>query len=164
MAPVECDIRVINLVNPFYAAAAHVFTASPSSPSSSLFLTEGRRGDIYATSTTHPICAPLGLTSSSYRCKFPVHTSCKRQSPTFEHRIGIPNPHKVAELYAAIDAACALSPNAVQICLIRARRPTEASARGGTQARCLVCGMCCCTNTHTGDFGTSGRGKDRWRR
>jgi NAD(P)-dependent dehydrogenase (short-subunit alcohol dehydrogenase family) len=45
-APVERDIRIINLVNPFYAAAARVFTASPSSPSSSspsLFLTEGRR-------------------------------------------------------------------------------------------------------------------------
>jgi len=45
-APVERDIRIINLVNPFYAAAARVFTTSPSSPSSSpssLFLTESRR-------------------------------------------------------------------------------------------------------------------------
>ncbi|KAI0250928.1 hypothetical protein BJV78DRAFT_1127092 [Lactifluus subvellereus] len=39
-APVERDIRLITLVNPFYAAAAHVFHASGPS---SLFLTEGRR-------------------------------------------------------------------------------------------------------------------------
>ncbi len=45
VAPVERDIRIINLINPFYAAAARVFTASPSSvsSSSSLLLTEGRR-------------------------------------------------------------------------------------------------------------------------
>ena len=44
-APVERDIRLITLVNPFYAAAARVFTASASasSASSSLLLTEGRR-------------------------------------------------------------------------------------------------------------------------
>jgi hypothetical protein len=48
-APVERDIRLITLINPFYAAAARVFTASPSpssassSSSSSLLLTEGRR-------------------------------------------------------------------------------------------------------------------------
>ncbi|KAI0302324.1 hypothetical protein B0F90DRAFT_1836626 [Multifurca ochricompacta] len=43
-APVERDIRLITLVNPFYAAAARVFSASrPSSSSSSLFLTEGWR-------------------------------------------------------------------------------------------------------------------------
>ena len=48
-APVERDIRLITLVNPFYAAAARTFSASRSSgrpqapPSSSLFLTEGRR-------------------------------------------------------------------------------------------------------------------------
>ena len=45
-APVERDIRLITLINPFYAAAARVFTASPSPPSassSSLLLTEGRR-------------------------------------------------------------------------------------------------------------------------
>jgi len=43
-APVERDIRLITLVNPFYAAAARVFTVSPSSASSSsLLLTEGRR-------------------------------------------------------------------------------------------------------------------------
>jgi NAD(P)-dependent dehydrogenase (short-subunit alcohol dehydrogenase family) len=42
-APVERDIRLITLVNPFYAAAARVFSASASSASSSLLLTEGRR-------------------------------------------------------------------------------------------------------------------------
>lgn len=51
-APVERDIRLITLVNPFYAAAARTFSASRSSgpprapqapPLSSLFLTEGRR-------------------------------------------------------------------------------------------------------------------------
>jgi hypothetical protein len=43
-APVERDIRLIALINPFYAAAARVFTASPpSASSSSLLLTEGRR-------------------------------------------------------------------------------------------------------------------------
>ncbi|KAH9965501.1 hypothetical protein BC827DRAFT_1185038, partial [Russula dissimulans] len=40
-APVERDIRLITLVNPFYAAATRTFSASPSS--SSLFLSEGRR-------------------------------------------------------------------------------------------------------------------------
>ena len=40
-APVERDIRLITLVNPFYAAAARVFNSS--GPSSSVFLTEGRR-------------------------------------------------------------------------------------------------------------------------
>jgi hypothetical protein len=46
MAPVERDIRLITLINPFYAAAARVFTASASSASSassSLLVTEGRR-------------------------------------------------------------------------------------------------------------------------
>lgn len=48
-APVERDIRLITLVNPFYAAAARAFSSSrpsaqPQAPqSSSLFLTEGRR-------------------------------------------------------------------------------------------------------------------------
>jgi hypothetical protein len=43
-APVERDIRLITLINPFYAAAARVFSLSgPSRGSSSLFLTEGRR-------------------------------------------------------------------------------------------------------------------------
>ena len=48
-APAERDIRLITLVNPFYAAAARTFSASRSSvppqapPSSPLFLTEGRR-------------------------------------------------------------------------------------------------------------------------
>ena len=43
-APVERDIRILTLVNPFYAAAARVFSASASSASSSsLLLTEGRR-------------------------------------------------------------------------------------------------------------------------
>ncbi|KAI0282877.1 hypothetical protein BGY98DRAFT_954054 [Russula aff. rugulosa BPL654] len=41
----ERDIRLITLINPFYAAAARVFTTSPPSASSSpsLLLTEGRR-------------------------------------------------------------------------------------------------------------------------
>ncbi len=94
----------------------------------------------------------------------PGNSVVERRRQVYSTQPTSPNPHKVAELYAAIDAACALSPNAVQISLIRARRPTETSARGGTQAWCLVCGMCCCANTHTGDFGTSGGGKDRWRR
>jgi hypothetical protein len=44
-APVERDIRLITLVNPFYAAAVRTFSASQSSTSasSSLLLTEGRR-------------------------------------------------------------------------------------------------------------------------
>ena len=43
-APVERDIRIISLINPFYAAAARVFSATASSAStSSLLLTEGRR-------------------------------------------------------------------------------------------------------------------------
>jgi hypothetical protein len=43
-APVERDIRLIALINPFYAAAARVFLPlGPSNGSSSLFLTEGRR-------------------------------------------------------------------------------------------------------------------------
>jgi NAD(P)-dependent dehydrogenase (short-subunit alcohol dehydrogenase family) len=44
-APVERDIRLITLVNPFYAAAVRTFSVSqPSAPSSSsLFLAEGRR-------------------------------------------------------------------------------------------------------------------------
>jgi len=43
-APVERDIRLITLINPFYAAATRAFSASPSpSTSSSLFLSEGRR-------------------------------------------------------------------------------------------------------------------------
>ena len=42
-APVERDIRLITFINPSYATAACVFTASPPSTSSSLLLTEGRR-------------------------------------------------------------------------------------------------------------------------
>ena len=44
-APVERDIRLITLVNPFYAAAVRAFSVSQSSApsSSSLFLAEGRR-------------------------------------------------------------------------------------------------------------------------
>ena len=43
-APVERDIRLITLVNPFYAAAVRAFsTSGPSSSPSSLFLIEGRR-------------------------------------------------------------------------------------------------------------------------
>jgi hypothetical protein len=90
-APVERDIRLITLINPFYAAAARVFTASPSSASSSsLLLTEGRRAlrtailcGIYNGSR----CLPFGLTGSPYRCKCPVYTSCERQGSTFKHRI-----------------------------------------------------------------------------
>jgi hypothetical protein len=44
MAPVERDIRLITLINPFYATAACVFSAPPSSASSSsLLLAEGQR-------------------------------------------------------------------------------------------------------------------------
>jgi hypothetical protein len=44
-APVERDIRLIALINPFYAAAARGYSASRSSSASSapLFLAEGRR-------------------------------------------------------------------------------------------------------------------------
>ncbi len=42
-APVERDIRLITLVNPFYAAAARAFTAPRPTRPSSLFLTEGQR-------------------------------------------------------------------------------------------------------------------------
>ncbi|KAI9465245.1 hypothetical protein BJY52DRAFT_1245987 [Lactarius psammicola] len=42
-APVERDIRLITLVNPFYAAAARAFSTSRPTTSSSLFLTEGQR-------------------------------------------------------------------------------------------------------------------------
>jgi hypothetical protein len=43
-APVERDIRLIALINPFYAAAARVFSPLGASHGpSSLFLTEGRR-------------------------------------------------------------------------------------------------------------------------
>jgi NAD(P)-dependent dehydrogenase (short-subunit alcohol dehydrogenase family) len=45
VAPVERDIRIINVVNPFYAAAAHSFSPafSMSRPKLSTFLQEGRR-------------------------------------------------------------------------------------------------------------------------
>jgi NAD(P)-dependent dehydrogenase (short-subunit alcohol dehydrogenase family) len=42
-APVERDIRLITLINPFYAAAARAFTTSRPTKPSSLFLTEGQR-------------------------------------------------------------------------------------------------------------------------
>jgi hypothetical protein len=43
-APIERDIRLVTLINPFYAAATRAFSPSgPSRGSASLFLTEGRR-------------------------------------------------------------------------------------------------------------------------
>ena len=42
-APVEWDIRLITLINPFYAAAARAFSTSRPTRPSSLFLTEGQR-------------------------------------------------------------------------------------------------------------------------
>ena len=42
-APVERDIRLITLINPFYAAAARAFSTSRPTKPSSLFLMEGQR-------------------------------------------------------------------------------------------------------------------------
>ena len=46
-------------------------------------------GYIYAPSTTRTRCSPFGLTSSLYRGKCPVYTSCERQGAMFKHCIDI---------------------------------------------------------------------------
>ncbi|ETW74702.1 hypothetical protein HETIRDRAFT_447059 [Heterobasidion irregulare TC 32-1] len=61
VAPVERDIRLVTLINPFYAAAAATFSALPTPgtaststyPQSALFLTEGRRALRTAIMTRH---------------------------------------------------------------------------------------------------------------
>lgn len=54
VAPVERDIRIINVVNPFYAAAVPSFSPSfDAPPSPSMFLQEGRRSLRMAVFTRH---------------------------------------------------------------------------------------------------------------
>ncbi|EGN92784.1 hypothetical protein SERLA73DRAFT_190644 [Serpula lacrymans var. lacrymans S7.3] len=54
VAPIERDIRIVNVVNPFYAAAAPSYSpVKPVAKSSSLFLHEGRRSLQMAIFTRH---------------------------------------------------------------------------------------------------------------
>ena len=88
---VERDISLIVLINPSYAAAARMFTGSPSSASSSSLLTEGwhaLRTTIFMRHLQHVLDAlRLGSQVPPTECECPVHTSGERQGTMSKNHI-----------------------------------------------------------------------------